>query len=267
MKRTIKKLEAFLCAINLLWMLMIPSFAINSPYAVLLDKGVPKEYLDRLSEEMLLQIYEQIGENNVGTIYQESMELYCNSQGELQPYHTLTESSMTLTTYNIVCCKKDTNIISNVVVAVSWEWHGNKPIVRKDDLISINWSDDLFTYYADSFIEQCYYMPGTEWILYKENTLLAMSKQGGVGFYNALAYSSGHVYQNRGDSIIMLLPTKEIRQTSSREKATSINVEYVHDAKPLVASASFAYMGVGVSIQYNENWAYSVAKSTNLFYY
>lgn len=66
--KKIKSLVAVVCSLALLFLSAVPAFASaqqQSPYDFLLSCGYSASFLDALSEEMLLKIYNAIGDNEV----------------------------------------------------------------------------------------------------------------------------------------------------------------------------------------------------------
>ncbi len=66
--KKIKFLLAVICSLVLLLLSVVPTFASEqgqSPYDFLLSCGYSASFLDALSEEMLLKIYNAIGDNEV----------------------------------------------------------------------------------------------------------------------------------------------------------------------------------------------------------
>lgn len=269
--KNLKSLLACVLVCILLCATVFPAFASESPYLFLLNCGYPKEYLDGLSDEMILKMRNIIGDNTIVSVTKESAILYENINN-IQPYGSLEESDMIFNVYCSEICQKGTDNITRVLISIEWEWKGNKPLVRKQDAISVNWDNSIFNYVEDSFYAQCFMRASSanEWTCFKELTTLSASSQGGVGFYNSFAYSSGHNYFNRGTAILLIQPNNAMKTKTgdtNKDVSTGINFEYVHDRLPLISgSVSFSYNGVGIGIQYNGLAADSVAKTKNFYF-
>lgn len=269
MKKSKGFLSLFLVFV-LLCVMSFPAFAEESPYLFLLNCGYPKEYLDGLPDEMLLKMRNIIGDDVVVSVTTESAILYENSNS-VQTYGDIDPAMLFFDGHCGAICQKGTDKITGVLISIEWEWKGNKPIVRKQDPISVNWDNSIFNYVADSFYGQCFMRASSanEWSRFKELTTLSASNQGGVGFYNSFAYSSGHNYFNSGTAILLIQPNTAMRtkKGNDRDISTSINFEYVHDRLPLISgSVSFSYNGFGVGIQYNGVTADSMACTENFYF-
>lgn len=263
--KKVKSLTACILAIAMVWLLLIPSFAAKTQYQRLIEYGYPKEYVDSLSDEMISQICNIIGNDTI--IKVEETEAILNETGDIDTCGAIPQSYMNFKGYAGTICKKGTNIITGVLVSVSWEWIGSKPTVRKQDAIAINWDSSVFNYVADSFYAQSFYkQSGTSnWLQYKEWTNLSEAVQGGVGFFTQLAYSTQHVYNNKGAAAFVIQPNSSMIEGSAY--SSSINYNYVHDRTPLVnGSIGFGIQGASVSIKASSLTSDSTATTANVSY-
>lgn len=259
-----KKAIGIVLTIIMVAMLTLPAFASDSPYMALKAKGLPVDYLDSLSTEMLNMLYEQIGENDVALVSRQVTVLNETNEG-ITTYGAISSSSMTLECIVLEIFKQGTKTVGGVIVGIDWAWQNGKPVFRLTDALSVNWDASLFALQEGSFLSQDKWrLTGTDsWVVSKEYFRPTEANQGGVGYHTQLTKDSNFRTDMGGSTILVLLPTTTIYDGSS--KVTSINVNYIHNKNTIFSSFSFSKVGVGISI--NARWPSDGASDTANYYY
>lgn len=260
--KKIKKVSSVVLAVIIILLNIVPTFAIESPDDLLLKYGYSQSFLDSVSPEMITNMLDKINYNEeITNIYSKTVYLYENN---IQTRGAIPESSLPLEITAAEICKKDTNIITRVLVAISWDWAGVKPFQRWQDAITVNWDANLFVFSEDSFLSQDYAKGNEEdeWIIEREYTRASHHAQGGLGFYTQLSAS---LLRTAGAAIFLLEPKKSMIMGS--DEITEINVNYVHDRKFLVPlNIGFTTVGFNVSFNISGNAYDEAADSVNFEY-
>lgn len=228
----------------------VPAFASTSPYEELQKKGFPTEYLDALTDDFLLKLCNELGDNDVDILSFGIQHLKeTSSTTTVQPYGNISDDDMDLYALAAAIYSKGTNKISGVLVTVSWEWKNAKPFFRLNDSISINWDSSVFYLSSNGFYSRDKWrLTGINdaWVTTAEYTNPALSNQGGVGYYTDLHYDSSFNTDPGGDTMLVLAPCSPMYRGSNN--GTSINVNYVHNKILLTPSLSFSKSGPSVNI-------------------
>lgn len=195
------------------------------------------------------------------------------SPSGVSTYGVIPESDMLLTINGVHSLERDIttgrNKIKKMFVFVSYEWFDSKPMVTKQDGITINWDSSLFTLEKDMFTACDYvkyaYAPIEEWIETDMYTNPSEINQGGLEYVaNLNHYNENYItIGSRGGAVFSLLPKKTIYSGSGQ--ITSINVRYVHDKNPFWGTVTFLYSGFGVTVNLS-GLQDSVAKPFNYIY-
>lgn len=253
-------MKAFKTAVSIFMVLVlismttVCSFAADSPYQSLLKKGFSADYLDSLSDEMILRIYNAIGDNEIGEITLETVYLTENGDA-IQPRGPISESTLSFNCLMAPVNDKGSDIITFVLVSVYWEWAKGKPTVRRTDSIAVNWDSDLF--YLDkenSFVSQDFFKNEGDsgWTIENEYGRPAEAVQGGLGYHTRL-YSANEgiagslLYDYRGGGTLILLTPTELMYKGDKY-GTSINANYAHNRNLVSGAIGFVIDGVSVSI-------------------
>lgn len=246
-----KKLKSFVavaCSLVLLYLSTVPVFAsTQSPYDFLLSCGYSEEFLDALSDEMILKMYNAIGDSEVVDIEESVFQL--DEEGVLSlvtPYGTINDSSLTITIDAATINRNGTNEIGLCMYTAVWEWAVDKPAIRYKDAIAINWESNIFC--LDEFYAQDTKRAIGEAnpTIVKEYTNPAEAVQGGIGHFCQLKLFSEYV---GGAVLLLLAPTEAMyNPNSSKSNRTNIHFNYVHNRNPLGISLSFSVEVAGVSI-------------------
>lgn len=228
----------------------VPAFASTSPYEELQEKGFPAEYLDALTDDFLLKLCNELGDNDVDILSFEIQHLKeTGSTTTVQPYGNISKDDMDLYVLAAAIYSSGTNKISGVLVTVNWEWKDGKPFFRLNDSISINWDSSVLYLASDGFYSRDKWrLTGINdgWVTTTEYTSPAVSNQGGVGYYTDLAYDANFNTDPGGDTMLILDPCSPMYRGSNN--GTSINVNYVHNKILLTPSLSFSKSGPSVNI-------------------
>ncbi len=240
-----KRILAVVCVMTLLCLSVLPaSAAQESPYEFLLRCGYSKEVLNTLPEDILLKIYNEIGDNEVIDVKEEVY--YLDEGGNLSavnPMGTIDSSSLKITLQIGYVKESGTDKILSGSCLASWEWAESKPKIRLKDAISVNWDPGVFqlgSFYAADIGKD---LSPEEYTTIKEYTSMATSNQGGIGHFTELSWS----YKYVGGVIFMILPAASPMYVGY-DYYTTVSLNYAHNRNPLGIGLSFGYAGVGISI-------------------
>lgn len=160
--------------------------------------------------------------------------------------------SLSLSIVSAEIYRKDTNIITSVIVMVmiEWIWLNGKPTIRMTDSIAVNWDSSIFYLSSDGFFSQDKWrLLGIDsWAISNEYTRPAESNQGGIGYYTRLTSDPNFRTEVGGDTLIILEPNAPMYSVSNPSYGTSINVNYVHNRSLVIPTLSFSKTGTTVSI-------------------
>ncbi len=258
-----KKISMFLC----FTMLFVTIFTTNvmaeeiSPYNYLLGIGVPSSYLESISGEDINSIYNDLKGKNCSFNSLETSNEYDTVGGVITRGY-IPSKDLNLSIMTVQEMVNNTNIIKNVNVYVSWTWASNKPMIRHEDAISINWDNSLFQFKSNSFKSKDY-MDGKS-KPYNTITVPAIVNQGGLGYHTLLANSSTEFPDLHGFTSFILTCNDTIREGDTR--STSINANYAHDKNPIPGiGITFSKSGFGVSID-TGYLTDTISATTNLSY-
>lgn len=255
-----KKVISLLLAFCLSVLLASPAFATQSQEdELLLEIGFSREEINALNEKEKEYICSFAQENDVGYAGMSTITLSETNEDGNQTYGLIDSTVMNLNIINLTV-RGGTDaegkiIVKRVNVIISYEWFNSHPAVKKEDAISVNWDNRVFSYY--SFENTDYYC------MYKDedgdpvwtsrgsvNTPYTLS-QGGLGYYTTLRnpFIGGVDLQGlNGIASVMLEPAFPMYEGTGYSSA--VNVVYVHDKNPLeVVDLSFEVDGVTISIQ------------------
>lgn len=189
----------------------------------------------------------------------------------ITPMGIIPEDHMNLSIFCFYDFYEPTGQISDIYMLVNYTWAMLRPVVRKDDGITVNWDASLFTFLSGSFdsYDLGYYSLLDDWVLWSHSSSPAQLSQGGLGYYadlgsyNAMLEMGAH--QLRGTCSFTLLPTSPMYIEYTN--ATSINVNYMHNKDPI------PWLSIGFVIKeiFNVGLDFSglndeVADSVNIYY-
>ncbi len=239
-----KRILAVVCVMTLLCLSIFPaSAAQESPYEFLLRCGYSEEVLNTLPEDILLKIYNEIGDNEVIDVKEEVY--YLDEGGVLSavnPLGTIESSSLKITIGTGVINKKGTDQITGCLYSALWEWADNKPLIRIKDAVTVNWDASIFrlsSFYAQDLGKNS---QSEEFTIIKDYGDLSESNQGGLGHFTQLSSSYSYV---GGGMLVLLAPNAPMYNGDNY--GTAINFNYVHNRNPLGLGLSFSLDGFGVS--------------------
>lgn len=253
-----KKIKSILC-ICLIFMLLfsmtVPCFATQSDYDFLLNCGFSETFLNSLTDDMLARMCHAIGEDTVVSVKNSCDYIYkSNNTSSSRISIMLKEEIFKLEMEHAIICKKDTNIITGVLVGVGWEWFDSEPVVQKIDTVAINWDGSVFDYSPDTFYLQELYRfthSPEDWVIGSEYTVPAEVTQGGLGFYTTLfADTPTHSVSNKGACLFLLDPKSTIYDNGENNtESISVNTNYVHNANVFVPKINLDVSGESVGIE------------------
>lgn len=264
MKR-INTLFSVVLSLVLISLSVVPAYASESSYDLLLKNGFSQSFLESVPNEMIEKIASQLSNDvEITNIYKKTIYLYEDNSSEIQPRGAISEASLALEIDAVEICRKDTDIIAGVLVAISWDWAGTKPFQRWQDALTVNWDAALFSFSEDSFysVDSGKSEEEDEWIAEFEYTRATHHAQGGLGFYSRM---SAVYKRTAGAAMFLLLP--KISMVSGSSQVTDINVNYVHDRSFLFPlSIGFNTVGFHVGFDINRNSYDEAADSANFRY-
>lgn len=250
-----KSILSILLAIIFVSLSVTPSFAAaekspETPYEYLLSCGYSEKFLNSASEKLLLNIYSAIGDNEVGDVYEKT--IYLNESGVpyiSNPLGNIEDDSLKITLEVSAVYRKGTKEVGSVLYSVLWEWAKNKPQIRHEDPVSINWD-------ADVFCQGAFYAQDTarntlteELSCLKDYDTPAQATQGGLGHFNEIAWTYNYNYIGGGIVLILEPSNRMFKYGDSRDiKKTDINFNFVHNRNPLGLGVSITPEGLGVTI-------------------
>lgn len=270
MKLIKKLISSVVCVAILFSIATISVHAETIPYSYLVKVGFPATYLDSLSEDMILRIYETVADKDVYAIETKTMYLP-ETNCSISTYGSISEYSLHLDILSAEICQKGTTTITSVMVAASWDWGYSKPFVRKTDALTINWDSSIFSFSENSFLLQekfkNYNSDGsqTDWKVLQEYSRPEEHSQGGVGFTTQLSKFNDFV----GGNVLFLVEPKirmRVKSTNEQGSSTNFNINYIHDRSITGLSYSFPIAGGNIGIQPSRN-SYDKAADSSTFRY
>lgn len=231
----------------------------------LVDKGIPYNTFVEMPSEVVDIWYYKLYGRDIVYLGKSSSALIEQSENAITPYGTISSSDMTFTVTAIgfiTNLSDGSKKLNAVFVSVDYLWAEGKPLICYEDAISVNWNSSLFTYDADSFTSNEYYLDSGSWVRSGRSTTPSEINQGGLGYYTTL---TGGYDQLKGFASFTLLPCEDNMYTSSPNRTTSINAQYVHTKTLGILGATFGYSGNGITIN-APALSDSVAASDNFSY-
>lgn len=238
----------------------------------LIAQGIPETFFENKEDSDISELYDMLAGKTFRFLGTEEIELSETTDNKsVSTYGIILESDMLLSISKVEIVHRDTAtnkfIVDSVLVYVDYEWFDGKPIINKTDGISVNWDSSLFAFKQNSFSSKDYkkIFGSSSWLEWMSTNNPETLNQGGLGYSAVLASSvmgHGTITAQKGHASFILLPKSRIYSGSQR--ATSINVEYVHN-KDLFNTINFSYNGLGVSVSLS-GLKDSVAKSVNYYY-
>lgn len=283
MKSKIKKCLSIIMAAFLLFTnISLLSFAsesqsnpnISTMRQYLLEKGTPEDYLRRIPDYIVKDLYTSLYKSD--DIVKISFSTQTHSSypslniSSSSPLGMINEDNFSLTIGFFAHYSPSDNYLTQLGVLVLWNWSGGNPMVRNEDAIIINWDNNLFSLDSNYFAHCDYHEnrsgERTEFNATKSPSFIGTSGNS-FGLYSNVYWG---LAENRGGVYSFTLRPKNLSsmyQGSTRN--TSVAVTYYHDKRlpPLnIIGPSFGLEG-GSSITINtNNLTDSLAKST-LFWY
>lgn len=255
MKKT-KSILAIAFALIFMSLSVLPSFAVlanstETPYEHLLKCGYTEEFLNSISEEMLLKIYEATADNVVANV--EESVIYLDEEGVpylSNPLGTIDSNSLKIEIKIYELFKKDTNQLGGLLYTAEWEWGKNKPQVRHKDAITVNWDNNVFgqeIFWAQDTARNSL---SEEKIVLQGYDAPQNANQGGIGHSNDISFTYNYNYVG-GGMIICLDPSQPMFKSPNANKNiynTKIYFNFVHNRNPLGLGVSITPGGFGFTI-------------------
>ena len=182
-------------------------------YDWLLFVGIPEEFINNLAESSLAKIRAAIGDNKIsGVDYSTDQETNDNDVIVKKLSFQLVDNT-------------DSTVIGEIICAY-WEWKINKPLIREEDYISVEWNKDVLCYESDSFYAEDYRRNNVSdnWSVSDKYTTLASLSLNELGHWTEIY---GTKKQVGGFMIFSLSPTEPINSEYSYDR--NIDIEYTHE--------------------------------------
>ena len=244
-----KKVISTFLSLAILFTLSSPVLAtesttINSQVSYLLNNGFPLELLNALDSKKINSFYEELINGNIICGTPNVSYLYEDVNPSVLPYSAIPEADMALCVWHVIHINPNSDVakIRTIEIFIQYEWAENKPKIRKEDGISVNWDSDLF-YASNFYAESISYTKGLgETVLLELNTPSSELDQGGLGYFAAVD-GVGDIY---GTASFHLVPRSPIYMGSYYN--TVVNVKYVHSKELLGSTITFVKGPVGIGI-------------------
>lgn len=248
----------------------------------LISHGMPEDFLENKDAEAIEYIYNSLYGEEFQFLGTETIKMSETSlSSEVLPLGVISESDMVLgiSTSITLTSQGSKKVIKEVMVFVDYEWFNGKPMICKEDGISVNWDSGLFGFKPGSFHSSDY-----KKFLYEEYGAYKVSdwinsdyqinpttiNQGGLGYVVYLNRgnpppNTKDLYGAKGNARFTLQPLGTIYDGNSRN--TFINVEYAHNKNilPLV-KIGFSCVGANVTIDLSTDSKDYVAKAIGVKY-
>ena len=253
--------KIFALTLSVIWMFTLGIYSSAednsvSDYQFLINQGYDEDYLDNLSEGAMQRMVELIGDGYVSDI--EVTKTVFSSNNSLTR-DNINPDNLILEISTGTICQYGTNIITCILVSVTWEWGRWDPLYRGKDAIAVNWDEDLFIYSEDSFYAEDVYrfFKVNDWTVLNSSDIFSIANQGGIGYYTDLEEWMTYV---GGTMIFLLEPTEYMVEGNTYR--TSITVEYAHE-KSALTGLSFSYKNFGIGISW-ENECDTMADTSTI---
>lgn len=244
-----KKIISAILSLTMLFSLSCPVLAAESTtidyqISYLLNNGFPLEILNTLDSKKITSFYEELINGNIIFGSPSISYLYENANPNVLPYSEIPEADMAFRVWSVIHISPSSDVakIDTIEVYIQYEWAENKPKIRKEDGISVNWDSNLF--YAKNFhAESISYTKGLgETVLLELNTPSSELEQGGLGYFAAV----DGVGDISGTASFHLVPRSTIYMGS--DYYTVVNAKYVHSKEMFGSTISFTKGPVGIAI-------------------
>lgn len=230
----------------------------------LISHGMPEDFLENKDAEAIEYIYNSLYGEEFQFLGTETVKMSeTSSSSEVSRLGVISESDMVLgiSTSITLTSQGSKKVIKEVMVFVDYEWFNGKPMICKEDGISVNWDSGLFGFKPNSFRSNDYkkfiyeeygFTKVSDWINSDYQTNPMMINQGGLGYVVYLNRgnpppNTKDLYGAKGNARFTLQPLGTIYDGNSRN--TFINAEYTHDKDPLPwLKIGFSVAGVGVTV-------------------
>lgn len=185
-----------------------------SDYDSLLSFGIPEEFIRGLSESSLKQMRVILGNN-------------CIAELDYKNGVVTDNRDILIKKLSLQLADKNNNIVGETV-CVYWEWAINKPLIREEDFISVEWNSDVFCYETDSFYAEDYRRNNIDesWMVSESYSVFARSSLNSLGHWTK---NYGTKKQVGGFMIFSLVPTHPIDSAFDYDR--DVNIEYIHETK------------------------------------
>lgn len=262
----------FVLIISCSVMVSAEEITIDEKIEYLISQGIPKDFLENKEDSDINEMYNMFYGEMIEFLGTETVKMTETAYpSEISTLGTIPESDMLLKISKVQVIELDKAVnkykVKEVVVYIDYEWLNGKPIINKEDGITVNWDSGIFTFKQDSFRSSDYKQLGSEsgWVEFYSQTNPSALNQGGLGYTANLDASFMGVTTitgQKGTASFSLLP--KITMYSGSGKVSSINVEYVHNTD-FFCTVGFSYKGWSVSVDLS-GANDSVAKALNYTY-
>lgn len=240
----------------------------ETAHSYLTSHGIKAEFLETMEREDVISMYMDLKDKNIGDVSYE-IKGFKVIEGDAVPlYSDLDEADMTLSmsvvTTTITTSVEGKDKVVDVMPYITYAWKKN-PGIKRDDKLTVNWTNSEFNYIAGSYSHKRYYKKDGSYTLFK--TITAPTETNERGFGIAATWPSTNYNLMKGIIKYNMSP-QGTKYQYSREKdksknnyATTFNANYVHNGSP-VTSISFGYAGLGITIGLNDQTASTSTSGT-----
>lgn len=246
----------------------------------LIEEGLPENYVEVLPVDRVEIMYGLL--QNPNTVYDGTVVSngFQNNANGVSTYDISSDilyfATTTLTNYTYNSTTKRSKI-NEIYVFVDFVWDKNRPIIKGQDGISVNWDGSIFAFKSNSFQVNVYARMNTssDWNTSYSADRPGQVEQGGLGFAVDLTKTNKAVgttiisaHYIMGNAYFTLVPRASMYTATANQenaKMCAINSKYVHQFNPISLPVSFSINagGVGISI----SGLTDEASSTTFYYY
>lgn len=262
MKRIRKIITIILC-ITMLLLSVVPSFAAedksdDTNYSFLLEQGYPETFLNKLTEDAMQKLVDEIGDGYVTDIKIDKCYL---NEGEIVTLNAIDPNTLTIEFLSSYVCNKKTKKINSVVITATWDWIANRPRYRGKDTICVNWNCDVFTFPGGFYAEDLYRSDSSkDWSTFKTYQTPEKSAQGAISYTTDLKALKKYV---GGTMILPLEPVENMYKGTA--KSTGLNFEYAHPSNAVSKVSVTAGGKFGLSLEFGSG-VYNTTRALSFKY-
>ena len=253
------KIISISLALLLLLSLSTSAYAANDLQTeFLVSIGFPLEVISQMDNEEVNYVLSLAQQYDIEYSSFTTAQLNSPTDDNISPFGLIPSSDMTLSvmalTIRGTTGTDGRTAIEGINVIISYEWADGLPRIKKEDAITLNWDNTVFTYKSFENTEYYCYSYGENgqpiwWSRPSVNDPFD-NIQGAVCYYtNLVGTIPDYDYiKHKGIASVILVPASPIYVGTDHN--TSLNVQYVHDKNPLLLfKPEFIFGPVSISVQ------------------